>query len=416
MNEFFGKKLLILGAYNTEREIIDEARRMGLHTIVTDNHLNHDDAPAKDCADEYWDISWTDYPALCAKARERGVDGVMAGFSENRVIAGSRLCEELGLPFYAHEADIHTICNKDLFKEACKDCGIRVPKRYLPGDEILYPVIVKPTDNGGSKGITVCRSGKELLPAIEKAKAASLSDSVIIEEYITAPEIMVYFTVHNGIADVSAMCDRYMQTFDSNITQLPVAYVYPSKYLSTFEDHNLEKFRALIRRLRIRNGLIAFQSFVCGNDVFPFDPTYRLDGTMAYHITDCLTGVNDLRMLIEFSLTGSMGDDARIHARANPHFGKIGLQFPILLSSGTISRLEGVDLLLKNENVIHWYQSKYERERLERIADFSQMLGRVHMCFDDIAEMRQKVGSIYDLIKVFDQRGNSMRIGSLPQF
>ena len=77
-----GKRLLILGAYRTEIEIINEAKKLGVYTIVTDNHTDWSLAPAKALADEAYDISWTDYDALEKICRERNVDGCLAGYSE----------------------------------------------------------------------------------------------------------------------------------------------------------------------------------------------------------------------------------------------------------------------------------------------------------------------------------------------
>ncbi len=64
MNNLFGKKLLILGAYNSEIEIVNCAHEMGLTTIVTDNHTDWNFAPAKYVADEAWNISWSDIDTL----------------------------------------------------------------------------------------------------------------------------------------------------------------------------------------------------------------------------------------------------------------------------------------------------------------------------------------------------------------
>ena len=96
-----GKKLLILGCTVSEFQIIDAAREMGVYTIVTDNHVDWTQAPAKYRADEAWDISWSDIPALKERAIASGVDGVMAGYSERRIEYAIKLSRELNKPFYA---------------------------------------------------------------------------------------------------------------------------------------------------------------------------------------------------------------------------------------------------------------------------------------------------------------------------
>lgn len=410
-----GKKLLVLGAYVTEIEIIHEAHKMGVYVIVTDSHENWDDALAKKYADEAWNISWSDIDALHKKCIVEHVDGIMAGFSEKRIPCAQQLSEVLGKPFYSMGAKLNVIIDKLLFKQACIESGVTVPKAYKYGDNIEYPVIVKPADNGGSKGITVCHSMQDFEPAYKKALDASDNKTVVIEQYIVADEIMVYFTVHNGIADVSAMCDRYMHHFGTDITQLPVGYYYPSKHLDVFMKYNLGKFRALIKNLGIENGLIAFQSFVVGNDIIPFDPTYRLDGTMTYHICENITGSNVLNMLIRYSLTGSMGEDSIISAIEQPKFNKIGFQLAILLRKGIIKEIKGIDEINEFENVIHVCQRHFVGEEMTKTADFSQILCRIHMVADDVETIDQTVQKIFKTLQVLDENGDDMIICKVEQ-
>ena len=94
--ELKGKKLLILGTTATETEIVNEAKKLGVYTIVTDNHTDWSLAPAKYAADEAFDISWSDMDALEKICRDRNVDGCLAGSSERRVEGGTALCKGMG--------------------------------------------------------------------------------------------------------------------------------------------------------------------------------------------------------------------------------------------------------------------------------------------------------------------------------
>ena len=68
------KRLLILGCSQDECQIVRAAQKMGIYVITTDNHENWDDAPAKKIADEAWNISWADIPALKQKCEARSVN------------------------------------------------------------------------------------------------------------------------------------------------------------------------------------------------------------------------------------------------------------------------------------------------------------------------------------------------------
>lgn len=413
-NELKGKKLLILGAYNTEIEIIEEAKRLGVYTIVTDNNEDWSLAPAKKVADEAWDISWTDLSALKTKCLNERVDGCFAGFSEKRVEYAQRICSILKLPFYADGANLKVISNKLQFKQACIDNGIKVPRNYEINGCVEFPVIVKPADNGGSRGITICRTKKELDIAYDKAMKYSDTKEVIIEEYLSTDEIMVYFTIHNGQIELSTMCDRHMQHFDSKITQLPIGYVFPSKHLNVFIEHNYEKYIDLIKHLNIKNGLLAFQAFVVGNDVVPFDPTYRLDGTMSYHIVSKFNGINVLQLLLNYSLTGSMGDVHLIKEKEDPHFSGFGFELPILLKQGVISEIRGLDEIREMKNIIHVFKNFSIGDKMAKSADFTQMLARIHITANDKNTITEVVKSIYRKLVVLDEKNEDMVIGRFP--
>ena len=402
------KKLLILGANRTEIEIIKAAKKMGIYTIVTDNHDDWRLAPAKNVSDEAWNISWSDVDALKKQCEKFFVDGVFAGFSEKRVIAANELSLAINKPFYANNSNLSTITDKIAFKKACKECDIRVPLDYCYGDSIKYPVIVKPADNGGSRGITICHNDEEFEMAYQKALSWSANKRVVVEEYLTADEVMIYFTVHNGIVTLSAMCDRIMKKFGDTITQLPVGYFYSSKYYNIFIKYNFEKFKKLLSVLDIKNGLIAFQAFVIDNDIIPFDPTYRLDGTMTYRLTEFNNNISVLDMLICYSLLGTMGDDNLIASKENPCFKRITFEFPILLKKGVIHCIDGIEKVKEIPGVIYLYQGKKVGDQMEKEADFSQMLCRIFVSAQDIITLKTIINTAFELLTVLDENGNDM--------
>lgn len=404
-----GKKLLILGANKAEIEIVKAAKTLGIYTIVTDKHENWESAPAKYIADEAWNVSWSDIDTLYLKCKEHKIDGCLAGFSEKRVLCAQTLCQKLKKPFYSDGASLEIIFDKIKFKKACSDCGISVAKSFSLQENMKYPVIIKPADNGGSKGITICNRAKDLEQSFAGAMECSEQGRVTIEEYIVADEVMIYYTVHDGIIDLSAMCDRYMQRFGETITQLPIGYFYPSKYLKLFMDVGDEKFKKLIHSLGIQNGLIAFQAFVKDNDFIPFDPTYRLDGTMAYHIVSHENSMNVLEMLILYSLKGTMGDS--ISQFENPLFQRKYFELPVLLGKGIISAVIGMEDILHIPEVIHVHQRYDVGDEMKQCADFSQIFCRIHICSKNISDLKRIMNTIYHYLQIVDEKNNDMIIG-----
>lgn len=408
MENLAGKKLLVLGASENEKEIIRCARKLGIYVIATDSNKDWALAPAKVLADEGWDISWSDMAALKRRCESSGVDGVIAGFSEKRVACANELAERLRKPFYASGSHLDTIQNKRRFKDACRDVGIETPRSYENGESFDLPVIVKPSDNAGSRGITICH-GESMLPdAYEAAMRSSASGQIEIEDYIVADEVMVYYVVHRREATLSAMCDRYMHSFSAEITQLPVGYRFPSRHLALFKDEYDAKFKNLIAHMGIQDGLIAFQCFVRNGGIIPFDPTYRLDGTMAYHFTDEVNGSNVLSMLIRHSLTGTMGDDSAIRESECPDFDCLCFELPILLGRGTIARVSGLEEACFPDGVLSVVQNFQIGAEMQRRADFSQIFCRIHLVAHDNDDLEKKLDRVFRRLEVVDEEGGDM--------
>ena len=95
------KKLLIISSDASDLAFVEAAREMGASVICCDRYEDWNISPAKKLADEAWDIDYKETARIAAKCREAGVDGVIAGYGEERVLAACRIARAIGSPFYA---------------------------------------------------------------------------------------------------------------------------------------------------------------------------------------------------------------------------------------------------------------------------------------------------------------------------
>lgn len=408
---FSGKKLLMLGTSVASVDIVKYARENGAYVIVTD-YLSTEKSAAKQIADETAMVSTIDIDAVYELAKEKEVDGIFCGVSEANLVTVQAVCERLNLPCYFTADQWNILQNKKAFKKSCIDNGISTPKEYLLTDhDIRFPVIVKPAVGSSSKGISICHNRYELTKAVKIAEGISASKKCVIEEYIEKDEVMVFYTIANGEVALSAMCDRYMKHFDNSTTQLPIGYRYPSKHLKTYLSNFDWKVRNYIKNIGIKNGLLAFQAFIDKESFIPFDPTYRLDGTITYHFVEHENGLNAMKQLVNYSLLGTMGDEKQIIAKENPWFSSVCFELPVLLRKGVITRIEGIETLdyLKSIGDIICYNSlKKVGDHLSENWHFTQMLCRVLISAESVDKVRQVVSKINQHLKVFDENGNRM--------
>ncbi|HSM24738.1 MAG TPA: hypothetical protein VK856_07750, partial [Anaerolineaceae bacterium] len=230
--EHTGKKLLILGGIRLASEIVKQAHKQGIYVIVTDYLEN---SPAKKIADKSFMVSTTDVDAVVELIQKEKIDGVITGFIDSMLPYYQAICEKAELPCYGTKEQFEILTNKTKIKELCKKFNIPVVKEYhikhpISQTEIAklpYPLLVKPTDYSGARGVYICHSPDDLMLNYKKSLDFSPSKNILFEHYVTGKELHIYYLVQEGEFSLAAMSDRHMSMSDSGILPLPVAYTYP---------------------------------------------------------------------------------------------------------------------------------------------------------------------------------------------
>ena len=245
------KKILLLGGTAIQIPIIKMAHEMGLYVITCDNKP---DNPGHRLADEYHNISITDNEAVLRLATELHVDGVVNFLLEAGVQAAAYAHEALGKPTSPYES-VHILSNKKLFREYLKAHGFCTPNLFTCSNKeeafekistLSYPVVVKPTDLWGSRGVTRVDRDEELDAALDHAFSHSRGADIIIEEFVEpdgAPIEGDGFAVDGRLA-THVWADVYNDD-DAENPITPVCYCYPSAK----PQHLLQKLDDELQRL-----------------------------------------------------------------------------------------------------------------------------------------------------------------------
>ena len=183
------KRILILGGSFAQLPFIVEAKKRGYYTILVD-YL--DDNPSQAYADEYYNLSTTDKEAVLELALKVKPDAVFSYASDPAALTVAYVSEKLDLPGNSYES-VKLLSEKDLFRNLMFQNGFNCPKVLTISedykikefiDNLEFPVIVKPTDSSGSKGVSRVDNKEVLQEAIEYAITFSRNRKVIIEEFI----------------------------------------------------------------------------------------------------------------------------------------------------------------------------------------------------------------------------------------
>ncbi|MDR2408659.1 MAG: ATP-grasp domain-containing protein [Bacteroidales bacterium] len=183
------KKLIILGGSYYQLTVVKAAKSLGCYVIVIDRNHNN---PAKKFANEYYQLSITDKKNILLIAQQLKIDGIIAYASDIAAPTAAYVAEKLGLPTNPYEA-VNILTHKDLTRSFLQQNGFKVPKsrKILNYQELVkfyreiqVPIIVKPVDAYGSKGVSKVTDKNQLEDVYKKAMLFSQSGIVIAEEFI----------------------------------------------------------------------------------------------------------------------------------------------------------------------------------------------------------------------------------------
>ena len=205
------KKLIIIGASYLQLPLIQKAGNMGIKTHV---FAWEDGAVGKDVCDFFYPISIIEKEKILEIAKTISPDGIASIGSDLAAITVNYLADALGL-IGNSMAVTHRTTNKYLMRRTLHDAGLPCPEFFrcsssaeLDTDHFTYPVIVKPTDRSGSRGVTKVLQPEELLKAVDRALSESFGKEVLIEAFVAGNEISVEMISFQGRHYPLAITDK----------------------------------------------------------------------------------------------------------------------------------------------------------------------------------------------------------------
>lgn len=404
------KRLLLLGSNLWKEEIKHLAEEFDAYLIFAGLYPGALDS----IANEYYRIDTTDPSVMIPFIKEHNIDGVFMGGNEFIISKSCDYINKLGYPCYCTKDQWELLQDKQSFKDLCKKYKVpTVPEFGM--DCVLsehdFPVIVKPTDGSGSRGISVCFNSEEYEKARMKALEDSPSKKILIEKYIDNGGVtnMVKYVAIDGQYYLEAMGDRYVL----NNGLITAITFYPSKYLDNWvNNHNQAVFDMLREGVGLKNGVIAFQTIPDGNNLYVYESCFRLTGGRTYKMTEATSGNNSMKMLFSHALTGKMCEDNEIHL-IDPCFkGMYGSSLAIPLREGTISSVEGEDIIMQMKSVVdftHYYKigDSITKNKLNTL---DQLFARIMVVGKDKTDIFNVLHEIRKSLRITDTEGNDMII------
>lgn len=308
------KKLLIIGSSNAEVDVVKIAQSMGYYVITTDYYTDDNLIPAKFIADEAWNISWTNYDELEKRCREVGVNGVIAGFSEFRVEAMIEMSRRLNLPCYINDEQLEITRDKNKFKRMCKQFGVPIVNEYEPtSSDIKFPVIIKPTDRGGSIGINVAYNEEEYKEFLEYAYSMSPSKNVVVEDFIgDGVKFDCSYYISEKEAVLIETCDTTMLTKQKGYETMQKAWTFPSKHEQEYIEQVDTNVKSMLMSLGMKCGVANISFFYRNGKFYVFETGFRLGGGHSFDYQRASEGIDYLSCMIKYALNENFEPNTNI--------------------------------------------------------------------------------------------------------
>ena len=305
------KKLMLLGGLRYLAPVIKEAHRLGVYVITADYIPGNF---AHRFSDEYVNVSVIDKDAVLKAAQDRMIDGIMAFGCDAGVVSAAYVAEKMGLPFQCSYEAACILQDKGLFRAFLAKHGFNCPhaKRYTdvnaPLEDVDYfnwPVIVKPVDSAGSKGVTRVNCPEDLGKAIKIALDGSHCASFIVEDFLefeSCHSSADPFTINGKLCAVSYSDQLFDKDADNPYT--PAFIIWPSTMKQKHQEYLTAEIQRLMDLLHVKTGIYNIETVV-GKGGVPYimEVSPRGGGCKIAELQELAFGAN----LIENEVRNALG-------------------------------------------------------------------------------------------------------------
>lgn len=332
------KSVLIFGVGPLQKSIIGRAKKMGLYTVGIDPAA---DATCKDDVDAFEVVGGQDFEGTCAVVEKYGIDAIVTAATDKPLVMMARIAEKYGFPFYSVETaqwSTDKFQMKQRFMEGGVPCAKgRLVKSVNEVEDFEFPVIVKPRDNSGSRGVKFCNTPKDVQKAIDEALPYSHLDSVLVEEYIDGQEYSIEGLHYKGHSDVVQFTEKTTTTLPYNVE---LAHKQPANL--TIEQQL--KVKAIIAKIdecmKFKNCPSHTELKINDRGIYVIETSPRLGGgNITSHLVPLSTGINMEDKLLEIALGAPVSTtEGRIEQASGVRF----LQLPVGRIENMKPEIDGV--------------------------------------------------------------------------
>lgn len=304
------KKLMLLGGMRYLVPVIEAAHKLGVYVITCDYLPNN---IAHKYSDEYCNVSILEKDKVLEKAKELKIDGILSFACDPGVVTAAYVAEKMGLPSSGPYESVEILQNKGKFRKFLTENNFNVPvaKQYTDIETALndiemfnWPVIVKPTDSAGSKGVTKVEEKDKLKDAINYALKFSHSNEFIIEDFLEKigdSSDCDSFSIDGKLKFVSFSAQKFDENCENPYT--PAAFTWPASISKEHQEELTNEIQRLLTLLNMKSSIYNIETRECTNGkAYIMECSPRGGGNRLAEMIRYMTGVDMITNIVKSAL------------------------------------------------------------------------------------------------------------------
>jgi len=269
------KKILILGGSHRDIPLINAAQGLGFFVITLgdkDYYLGHN------YSNKALKINFNDLETVKKVILDEKIDYLIPGSGEESYLNTVQLSQELNIGNYDTLEIAQLVHNKWKFKQFCLENSISTPKGYFYSsdsylEDLNFPIVVKPANLSGGRGVEVVNNHSELQISLKKAK--KVSDEIFLEEFIDGELIAYSIFLKN-----QKILYGFTGKDDTYLNKYLITTAYPIQLNNIILKKLNQDIEKLSKLLHLVDGMFHLQIIIKNNIPYIIDVTRRVPGDL----------------------------------------------------------------------------------------------------------------------------------------
>jgi carbamoyl-phosphate synthase large subunit len=389
------KSILIFGTGPLQQSLIERCKLKGLFTVGIDPNP---DAECKYFVDAFEVVAGDDFEKTLAVAQKYSISGVITAATDKPLVMMARVAEKLHLPFFSVETALNST-DKLLMKKKFIEAGLPCAKGFLVSNireltdlDLTYPVIVKPRDNSGSRGVIYCENLEGVAKAIEEALRYTKKGNVLVEEFIEGQEYSIEGIHYNGEHHVIQFTEKTTTDFPYNVE---IAHTQPAD-ISLQQQSEIRVLIAKIgQTLGFENCASHTEIKINSHGIYIIETSPRLGGDfISSTLVPLSTGINMEDILIVISTGVVIKSDCFVHK----FFKNSGITY-FVLPEGEIKSIDDIEKIGHIEELYSYSFDLNKGDVVNKITSSLNRYGYAIFQTQDRIELFHKIMDAEEIIR-----------------